>query len=501
MSPPTFRPPAAGTRALVPVLVVTTLVVSIVSSLGAPLLPEVAAELSVSVSAAQWSLTAALLAGAVAAPILGRLGDGPWRREAILGALVVVCAGGVLAGLARSLPLLIAGRAMQGVGLGLAPIAMAAARAHLPAERAPQVIGLLSVSGAAGVGVGYPLSGLVASELDVFAAFLFGSLLAAIALVLVYLVIPSSRETAGVPLDVPGAVLGSAGVVALLIAIGQGEEWGWTSTAVLVCVALAVLFLAAWVWLQLRTAAPLVELRLLSHRAVTGADGAALLIGVALYMFLTIVTGFVQVPSERGFGFGASPLVAGCVLIPFSVLSLLASRLMWRLAPAVGFRAVLVGGTAMIAAGGVFFALGHTALWESFVTMGLLGVGFGFTFAAIPGMLTRAVPGEEVGSAMGFYQVVRSIGFSVGSALVASILAAHELAGSGLPDQQGYVVAAWIGTGACALAALWAALLTPPGGAGEVSAATDEYVLEDAELASAGLIDSGLEPPQSPQTL
>ena len=115
-------------------------------------------------------------------------------------------------------------------------------------------------------------------------------------------------------------------------------------------------------------------------------------------------------------------------------------------------------------------------------------------------MLTRAVPGEEAGSATGFYQVVRSIGFSLGSALVASILAAHELAGSGLPDEQGYVVAAWIGTGACALAALWAALLTP-GGAERVSAATDEYSLEDAELASAGLIDSGLEPPQSPQTL
>jgi MFS family permease len=117
--------PAPGTAGqpgregmLVPVLVGVTLVVSIISSLGAPLLPAVAESLSVSLSSAQWSLTAALLAGAVAAPVLGRLGDGPHRRAAILGALVVVTAGGVVAGMAETLPLLIVGRVMQGTGLG-----------------------------------------------------------------------------------------------------------------------------------------------------------------------------------------------------------------------------------------------------------------------------------------------------------------------------------------------------------------------------------------------
>lgn len=470
-----------------------TLVVSMISSLGAPLLPALASSLSVSVSAAQWSLTAALLAGAVAAPILGRLGDGPWRREALLGALAIVFLGGLVAGVARTLPLLVAGRTMQGVGLGLVPIAMAVARAHLPPERSPSVIGLLSVSGAAGIGLGYPLSGLAASAFDVYAAFLFGSALAAVALVLAFLVIPSSQESGGAPLDVPGAVLGSAGIVALLIGIGQGGEWGWGSTPVLAAFVVAAGLIAAWVRLQLRTPAPLVDLRLLSRRAVMGADGAALLIGVALYMFLTLVTGFVQVPSELGFGFGASPLVAGLVLIPFSLLSLLGSRLMWRLVPVVGFRALLVAGTSVIAAGGIFFALRHAALWETFVTMGLLGIGFGFTFAALPGLLSRSVPGTEAGSAMGFYQVVRSTGFSIGSALVASVLAAHQLGRSGPPAEDGYLLAAWIGTGACILAALWAGLSMP--GRGAAPEHLDEYARDDAELAGAGLSDAGLEPP------
>ena len=69
-------------------------------------------------------------------------------------------------------------------------------------------------------------------------------------------------------------------------------------------------------------AAPLVDLRQLRHRAVLGADVAAILLGIALYMFLTVVTEFVQTPCAEGFGFGATTLVAGLCLVPFSITSL-----------------------------------------------------------------------------------------------------------------------------------------------------------------------------------
>ncbi|MBN9624583.1 MAG: MFS transporter [Actinobacteria bacterium] len=162
-------------RPFVAVLVGITLVVSIISSLGAPLLPDVAKDFHVSLPDAQWSLTAALIAGAIAAPVLGRLGDGRHRRQSILGALLIVTAGGVIAGLADSLSVLVLGRVMQGIGLGLAPIAMAAARDHLDGEHARRTIALLSVSGATGLGAGYPISGLIAEQLDLHAAFLFGA--------------------------------------------------------------------------------------------------------------------------------------------------------------------------------------------------------------------------------------------------------------------------------------------------------------------------------------
>jgi MFS family permease len=484
--------------AFVPVLVGITLVVSIISSLGAPLLPDVAADLKISLPSAQWSLTAALIAGALSAPVLGRLGDGPHRRRSMLGALVVVSAGGVIAGAAGSLPVLIAGRFMQGIGLGLAPIAMAAARDHLGPEDARKTIAILSVSGATGLGAGYPISGLIAEQTNVHDAFYFGAILSAVALLAAYLAIPSNRGGAGTPLDVRGAVLGGIGVVALMVAIGQGHEWGWVSAGTLGCLALAVVVLVVWVRLQLRGTAPLVDLSQLRHRAVLGADVAALLLGVALYMFLTVITEFVQTPSAEGFGFGASTLVAGLCLVPFSVFSLVGTRLMAIVVRRSGTRAALGTGGLAITAAGVFFALVHTALWQACVMMGLLGIGFGFTFAAIPGLITGSVPGGEVGSAMGFYQVVRSIGFSAGSALVASILAGHEVAGSAFPAEAGYTTALWVGAVASLVAAIVAVILAPgesarPATSRAVERELREIAVEDAELAGAGLIDGEAE--------
>jgi MFS family permease len=480
-------------RAFVPVLVGITLVVSIISSLGAPLLPDVAKDLDISLPSAQWSLTAALIAGALSAPVLGRLGDGRHRRRAMLSALVIVSAGGIVAGAAGSLPVLVAGRFMQGIGLGLAPIAMASARDHLGADRARKTIAILSVSGATGVGAGYPISGLIAQQTNVHDAFYFGAVLSAVAFVAAFLVIPSSKSGAGTSLDVKGAVIGGIGVVALMIAIGQGHEWGWVSPATIGCLVVAVGTLALWVRLQLRGTAPLVDLRQLRHRAVLGADVAALLLGVALYMFLTVITEFVQTPSAEGFGFGASTLVAGLCLVPFSICGLIGTRLMGLMVSRFGTRAALGTGGLAIAASGVFFALVHTALWQACVMTGLLGIGFGFTFAAIPGLITSAVPGGEIGSAMGFYQVVRSIGFSAGSALVASILASHEIAGSAFPAKVGYTTALWVGAVASLVAAVVAVILAPGDATGPESAELRAIVRDDAELASAGLIDAEVE--------
>src|SRR3954465_7028281 len=185
---------ARSPRALVPVLVFVGTVVAVISSLGAPLVPAIAETMRTTLPGAQWSLTATLLVGAVATPVVGRLGDGPHRRPVVLAVLAVVTLGGVLAALPLGLGWLIAGRALQGFGLGLTPLAIATARdalsgerarstaAALSGERARSPAAALSITTAAGLGLGYPLTGAIAELGGVHSAFWFGAAVTAVAL-------------------------------------------------------------------------------------------------------------------------------------------------------------------------------------------------------------------------------------------------------------------------------------------------------------------------------
>ena len=142
-------------RALVAVLIFVGTVVAVISSLGAPLVPAIAAPVGASLPDAQWSLTITLLVGAVATPVVGRLGDGPApARGGARRPRRWSTAGGVLAALPLGLEWLIVGRGLQGVGLGLTPVAIATARDALTGERSRSTVAALSVTVAAGVGFG-----------------------------------------------------------------------------------------------------------------------------------------------------------------------------------------------------------------------------------------------------------------------------------------------------------------------------------------------------------
>lgn len=465
--------------ALGPVLILTTMVVSIISALGAPLIPTIARTFHESLSTAQWSLTVGLVSGAISAPVMGRLGDGRHRRRTILGGLGAVTLGGVVAALAPSLVVLVIGRALQGVGLGLVPLTMATARDELPKHRVAPMIAVLSVCTAAGVGAGYPISGLIADQLGLSAAYWFGAIVTGFALLCTAVVIPASIRGRSTGLDSVGAALLAAGLVCLLVAVAQGTDWGWGSPQVLGLLFAGLALFTIWAFQQLRAGAPLVDLRLLRRPAVLAGDVCATVLGVAMYMNLSAVTEFVQMPGSLG-GLSASVVVAGLILIPLSTLMLLGSRILPTLLRRLGVRSVLGLGSLVVAAAAAYFALFHDSLWQAFVMMGILGIGLGTTYAAIPGLIIQSVPPRETGSAMGFYQVVRYVGFSLGSALAAAILAGNTTAGQ--PDVAGYTMVLWVSVGICVIAsglawilparAEWALASAPAPAAAPASAPT-----------------------------
>lgn len=444
-----------------PVLILTTVVVSIIGSLGAPLLVTVAQHFHESISTAQWSLTVTLVAGAVASPVLGRLGDGRHRRETIIASLAAVTAGGVLTAIAPSLAVLLIGRTLQGVGLGLVPLTMATARDEFPPCKVGPMIAILSVTTGAAAGAGYAISGLLAQVWGLKGAYWFGTIFSVLALLGVAAVVPSTAQRSrAARLDWLGSVLLAVALVAVMIGLAEGSDWGWGSPRVICLLVCGVALLAVWSVQQLHrtNSAPLIELRLLRHPTVLAANVCAFLLIMAMYMDLSVVTEFVQTPRTEGFGFSASAGVAGLVLIPLSVLLLAGSRILPTFVRWAGAPTVLAVGCLVAVVGSGFFALFHGALWQAFVMMGILGLGLGVTFAAIPGLIVQATPATETGSAMGFYQVVRWVGAAVGSAVVASVLAAHTTS-TGHPSLGGHTMTLWISAVICAFATVLAYVL------------------------------------------
>lgn len=474
-------------RSLVPTLVFIATVTAIVSSLGAPLIPTIARSDHVSLSSAQWLLTAALLTGALATPVMGRLADGPRQRSVIVSALVAVLAGCVLAALSHQFVLTVVGRALQGVGLGLLPVTMAIARRNLSFERAGRAIATLSITVAVGAGIGYPLTGVIAQFLDVSAAFWFGAVMVVAAIGLSLVVLPRPSASASRAFDTTGAVALSLVTIGVSLVLSEGAGWGWTSTRALVILGVSAIVLVIWIRHELRQADPLVDLRQVRNRSVLTADISGLLICVAMYLFLPVVVEFVQIPVAAGYGFGVSVVVSSLVLVPLSVGTFVASRCLRAYERRFGSRTMIPLGAMVFALADLFLAWDHRALWEAFAASGLVGLGVGLTFAAMPGFIVRAVPQHETGSAMGFYQVLRNIGLSIGSALAAAILTTYTQRGHRLPSVDGFRTALII-AGALSLATAVISYVLPGPSANQPPPQTelDQRLEDEAEFAAAG---------------
>jgi MFS family permease len=450
---------ARSERGILPVLIAIAALVAIISSLGAPLIPSIARSDHVSLSAAEWVLTAALMTGAVATPAMGRLADGPRKRRVIEVALAVVMAGCVLSALSSSFLVLIIGRGLQGFGLGLLPVTMAIARSAFAPDKAGRAIAALSVSAAVGAGLGYPITSLIAQFFDYRVAFWFGAVIVAAALAVAVVVLPDRSAGRSRPFDGLGMISLGAAVIGVSAVLSEGGGWGWTSPASLIIIAGSAVMASLWVGHELRITDPLIDVRQVRNRSVLTADLSAFLIATAMYLFLPIVIEFVQIPASHGYGFGSSILVSGLVFVPLSIGSFLSSRCLIAYTRRFGVRSMVPVGSLVFAASTLFFMLAHGALWEAFVAAGMAGIGIGFTFAAMPGFVVRAVPASETGSAMGFYQVLRSIGLSLGSALAAAVLVTFTARGHIYPTYEGFRVTLIIATSLCVLTALASYLL------------------------------------------
>jgi MFS family permease len=414
-----------------------------------PLLPAMGKSLGASTVGTSWILTAGLLSGAVFLAVLTRLADLIGKRPVIIFALTLVLIGCVIDSVATTLPLIILGRVLIGAQLPMLALPEAVASDTMTPRRAHTAIFSIHVGTGSGVAGGLLVAALVGTTWHAF--FVVSAVITLLGLVGTVVLVKDSPARAQGGLDVPGAALLTATMVALLLGFSEGPTWGWDSAAVLALLFGGAALGVVW-WLTERaTRVPLIQVSYLTRRDVGVPYAITFLIAFGIYGSLSAATRMAQTPAVSGYGWGWSSLAVGWFALPQIIAALLAIVAL-REARRRGLPPVTSVALAIIVIGFAAYAWGHGVHALFLTGTGFEGCGLAIAIATTQLLVVRAVPAVESGIALGLSVVLYAVGNSVGSS-VFGVLFASMTNHAGKPTLAAFTIG-FVICGACALAAL-----------------------------------------------
>jgi MFS family permease len=409
------------------VLALSGTVVSLMQTLVVPLLPDFPRILGVTADDASWLVTATLLSSAVATPIVSRSADMYGKRKMMLVCLAIMVAGSVIAAVGGSFLWLIVGRALQGFSSALIPVGISIMRDELPKEKMGSAVALMSATLGIGSAMGLPLAGVLYEHLGWASIFWVSAAAGTLLLLAVLLVVPESKVRTPGRFDYAGAVVLSAALAALLLAISKGGSWGWGSEPVLLLFLAAAVLLAMWVPYELKVSQPMVDLRTSARRPVLMTNLASLLIGFAMFANMLLTTQQLQLPAVTGYGFELSVITAGLCMVPSGLAMVIFAPVSGRLIRVFGGKTALIAGAAVMIAGYVGRVFFYDSIASVIIGSTVVSIGTAIAYAAMPTLIMGVVPITETASANGLNSLVRSIGTSTSSAAVAAVLTSVTL--------------------------------------------------------------------------
>jgi EmrB/QacA subfamily drug resistance transporter len=474
-APGAVDPPRATSTAFVGVLALAGITVSLMQTLVIPLIPQFPGLLQATPTDATWVVTVTLLAASVATPVVGRLADMFGKRRMLLISLLLMVAGSIVGALSDTLIPLVVGRTLQGLGGGVIALGISLMRDLLPAERLGSATALMSASLGVGGALGLPAASLVAQYADWHVLFWVAAGLGALVAVLVLTIVPESPMRSGGRFDAVGAVLLSAALVCLLLAISKGGQWGWTSGVIITLFVAAAVVLALWAWWELRIRQPLVDLRISARRQVLLTNIASAVFGFSMFAMSLVLPQLLQMPAETGYGLGQTILAAGLVMGPSGLVMMAMSPVSARISAAYGPKVTLMVGAVVMAIGYGAAIFMTAEIWQVVVVSAAIAAGVGLAYGAMPALVMAAVPVTHTAAANSLNTLMRAIGTAVASAVIGVILAQMTTSFGPLsfPSQDGFRVVLALGA-AAALVALAIAAFLPRRGARESAAVVEE---------------------------
>lgn len=381
-------------------------------------LPAISLDLGATTSELQWVVDSYVLVLAGLLILAGSIGDRYGRRRWMSVGLLFFLAGSVVGALAESIPTLIAGRAIQGLGAAFVlPATLSIVTNAFPREERGKAIAVWTGVGGIGIGFGPAIGGFLVDRYDWSAAFWIHVPIILVALI-GQVVVRESKDDRHVGLDIPGAITATVGISTLVFAIIQGTEAGWTSPLIVGSFALSAALLAAFVVIELRTTDPMLPLHFFKEREFSGSVlviGLMFFAGPAVFFFMTQFFQIVQ---------GRDPFEAGLLILPNAGAIMVATALAPIVSRILGLRWTVVVSVLIMALGMVAFTQ-IDPTWSAtreIAWIMVFGFGFGLGMPSLTDSIMASVPVEDAGVGSAVNDVSRELGSALGVAVLGSVI-------------------------------------------------------------------------------
>lgn len=410
-----------------------------------------------------WIVTVTILTACAFSPVSSRLGDTLGRRRVIIALLLAMSVGSVVAALAPDIWVLIFGRALQGLAIGVIPLAMSIMKDIVAPAKLGGAIALTSGTLGIGSAFGLPLGALINELMGWRGIFWVCFLMGTVAVVWVWAAVPSVQVLSRGRFDVPGAIGLGAGVSLLLVALAQALSWGWASGRFLLVIGVGVMLLLFTAVHLLRSPEPIIDLRASSSPRIWLTNTGALLLNFSMMGANVVFPQLMVLPVDSPAGLGVDRVTSGIIMMAAGVTTAIATPLIATLNTRFGPKRLMVVGAAIVA---LSLGSGLFLPWSVALILGInigLGFGFGLSFASMPQIIMESVDRRNTAAANGVNAQLRFFGTAMASAVIAGVLADQSVshAGASVPTVSGFMIAVGICTAAALIATVLCILIPP----------------------------------------
>ncbi len=403
------------------VIALSLLIISLDNTVLNVALPSISRDLGATASELQWIVDAYILVFAALLLTMGAVGDKVGRKRALQFGTLWFGIFSVVAALSTSTTMLIATRALLGLGGALimpATLSLITAIFRDPAERAKAIAVWAGVFGL-GIGVGPLIGGWLIEHFEWSAVFLVNVPVVTVALISGHFLLPESKDERAPRPDLPGVLLSVAGLFALVYGIIQAGVDGWGATHVLIGLGTGLVILSIFLWWESRAPQPMLPLYLFRNMSFTGANLAITLVSFGMFGAMFFMSQYFQ--SVQGY----TALQAGLRLLPQALVIMVGAGLSARIRPRLGIK-VVVGAGFLIAASGMLYLSQRASVGASYPTvllgLAIIGLGMGTAMSPATDSIMGSVPVRKAGIGSAMNDTTRQIGGALGVAVLGTLM-------------------------------------------------------------------------------